>query len=362
MLGRTEEKERSEIEIATPSQSPSYLKRIPAKLKDKLWQERAIKNHELLAVNEKERLEDIADKTIMCRSKEERAPYKVKVQDGLFMRDGKLFDTSMMRAHGKYEYAAFTLNMKGKLSVFEHQFGRDNITHSTMNAGEPVIGAGELIIKDGKLVGLNTFSGHYNPTVFNVYRTLTYFESQGIDTSQTVLYTYKNPTEYGFHLPVEKKPFLVFYPDEKQKMQYWYAIKTDDLRKAFQKDLKEYSLMFKSKLDEHDSGFRSYFFKKRDELFKRDPKTSLTAQRAELAQRYSQQLGEITKLIERATNYLELDYARVVLKRTLRALKEDNNKLSDHFAKGQNNGRLATNANTCLKDMAPSLQLSKRFY
>lgn len=104
-----------------------------------------------------------------------------------------LFSTKNMIAHGKKGYAAFTLNINGELSVFNHKCTKDGIAHSSMNAGAPVISAGELMIHNGRLISINTFSGHYEPSLYSQLRILDHFSRRGIDLSATTILTQQNP-------------------------------------------------------------------------------------------------------------------------------------------------------------------------
>lgn len=117
-------------------------------------------------VSNSSKLKNIAYETKFL-DKEQRAQHRVNIVHGKFKKDNADFDTSQMIAHGKTGFAAFTLNANGELSVFNHLGMRDKIAHSSMNSGSPVVAAGELKIQNGKLLAINTHSGHYRPSLFN---------------------------------------------------------------------------------------------------------------------------------------------------------------------------------------------------
>lgn len=94
---------------------------------------------------------------------EERAARRVNISGGSFKKDGIPFDTSGMHSHGKMGFAAYTLNVNGELSVFTHNQRRDGFAHSSMNAGRPVVAAGEIIIENGVLKLLLPIVGIINP-------------------------------------------------------------------------------------------------------------------------------------------------------------------------------------------------------
>lgn len=110
----------------------------------------------------------------------------------------KTFTTYGMQSHQKSRYGAYTLNMYGELSVFNHYGMVDRVAHSTMNAGASVISAGEIKISpDGQLERLTVHSGHYHPGPLQIYNTLKYFKEQGIDISKAEVRFFHNLRSYG---------------------------------------------------------------------------------------------------------------------------------------------------------------------
>jgi hypothetical protein len=338
-----------------PGKCPPHLKRDPKKLNEPFWVGKAVKNHELLEVNQDEAESDRLYYTTMFTKPNARQPYRVMIYQGRFEREGISFDTSAMMAHGKKGYAAFTLNKYGELSVFEHHFGLDRIMHSTMNDGNAVIGAGELVIQDGKLIAINTYSGHYRPALYNVYRTLTYFESQGVDTSQVRIYLLKDSeeeTSVGVEVKLAVLKELV--PDREavpiryiaETLTEWYELEVQTFRQALQDDLKANIAKVKETLQSYrKDNFASTFFRAKDACLMK--KEGLTSQRSKLAEQAMQQLNVIEVQVQEAASYMALDCARVQLKRTIRELKKTNNELSLGAGKGQDTGRLAKAAKAC---------------
>jgi hypothetical protein len=79
-------------------------------------------------------------------------------------RDGGLFDTgtsqTVWSGGGR---AIFVMDEHGNLyATVDQQIGR--IHHSSLLAGEPVVGAGEIEVRNGRLVAMTDQSGHYQPT------------------------------------------------------------------------------------------------------------------------------------------------------------------------------------------------------
>jgi hypothetical protein len=102
----------------------------------------------------------------------ERAEFLLVVDEtGLlrYAQTDKLFDTQKARsihtaAAGK---AIFVLDGKGNMyaTLDAYRLGRISIHHSSFLAGGPVAAAGELEVREGKIVGFTDQSGHYKPTL-----------------------------------------------------------------------------------------------------------------------------------------------------------------------------------------------------
>lgn len=150
---------------------------------------------EAMFVHEDDRESDVSE-NIQMLSPIMRASKRALIKDGLFVKYDfgskghviyQKYDTADEEAHGKEGYAAYTINRNGEISFFPHLGKEDRVAHSTMNAGAPVIGAGEIKVTNGKPIIINDFSGHYKPTFFNIFVTLKFFDQHGIDFSHTLI-------------------------------------------------------------------------------------------------------------------------------------------------------------------------------
>ena len=77
----------------------------------------------------------------------------------------------------------YVMDKSGNFYFF-NQKGHEDNRHSSVFAGAPVAGAGEIMVVNGKVAEINRDSGHYSPPqrIFdNVMREL---EKDGVDTSQ----------------------------------------------------------------------------------------------------------------------------------------------------------------------------------
>jgi hypothetical protein len=97
-------------------------------------------------------------------------------------RDGSLFDTAGSTTHwsggGR---AIFVMDEHGNLFATPHQ--EVGVTHhSSLLAGGPVVGAGEIEVRNGVLVSMTDQSGHYRPTAEMNDRVLDSLHGQGLQT------------------------------------------------------------------------------------------------------------------------------------------------------------------------------------
>lgn len=180
-----------------------HAKVLTATKKTKTYSEKDIQSAfysgQLLDVNQDDKEADETYHTTYLNP-DERAKHDIEIHNGLLHQEGTVFDSSRSIAHNKPGYVAFTLNTNGALSVFEHLSGQvdqsgKRLAHSSMNAGAPVLCAGEMEIKQGKLIRMNTYSGHYQPSLYSVARFLEYLSDRGVDISETKVYLQYPPTQ-----------------------------------------------------------------------------------------------------------------------------------------------------------------------
>ncbi|MFA6303990.1 MAG: hypothetical protein WC627_12780, partial [Legionella sp.] len=96
----------------------------------------AIAKNELVDVNNNDKFYDKKGLTTFF-SPQQRAKYRVIINNGLFYKNNALFDTSLMISHLKMGFASYTLNSNGELSIFNHKGMVDGIGHSSTNSGAP---------------------------------------------------------------------------------------------------------------------------------------------------------------------------------------------------------------------------------
>lgn len=204
-----------------PGFSPKHLQLHPAKMlipqtrvskqsSDAIIQ-RLMDENELIDVSEKAKKRDETGRPLFFNNKE-RACYRVHIHKAKFFQSGKVFDTKYYVTHLRQGYASFTLNANGELSIFSHLTAQAGIVHASMNAGSPLVSAGELCIREGELISIITYSGHYTPNMFNAYRALTHFSRKGINIAATQVLTKNDPRACG--LTYKTQPVEIYSPQE----------------------------------------------------------------------------------------------------------------------------------------------------
>lgn len=123
--------------------------------------------------------------TVRYMSPEEREAFRLFVdKDGNLRKasDGNLFDTSAAKTLWSGDgRAIFVMDGNGNLyATTTQKYGQ--IHHSSLLAGDPVAGAGEIEVHNGRLVAMTDRSGHYQPTPEMNDRALQNLQSQGIQT------------------------------------------------------------------------------------------------------------------------------------------------------------------------------------
>jgi hypothetical protein len=279
---------------------------------------KGIKSKEILDVNDDSKKEDESG-SLFITSSVERAQYRVNIHQGVFKKNGVLFDTHKMISHGKPGFASFTLNANGEFSVFNHLNKRNGFTHSTMNAGAPIVVAGEIKIVDGVLKAITTYSGHYQPSLFNVYRLLEYFSRLNVDISQAIVITFQNPSLYLSGL--ESHIYFVNNVAEgfgTPASQIYNGI--DELIVSCIKKLQPSSL---------------------DKLKTKLPGTKLAKQRIMLIEQFQHELLNFQNDLKGDLSPFELQYKLVELERIISLYEEQNNTLSQKHGKPGSKDRLA---------------------
>lgn len=116
---------------------------------------------------------------LYLESSQDREPFRVEIKDGIVFTSGRNKTSARIEAKSKdatdtedaiYEMTDskinYVMDSAGNFYFFENERKANaNIRHSSMFAGKPVAGAGEMILdkKTGKILSVNSHSGHYAP-------------------------------------------------------------------------------------------------------------------------------------------------------------------------------------------------------
>ncbi len=116
---------------------------------------------------------------------EARARHVLHVKDGkLVDANGKSLDPQLGgEGHEKRSgFAIYVMGGDGTVYVsFDHDQGKFH--HSSLMAGGPVAGAGDMTVIDGDLLEISNSSGHYRPPAESLARVTERLTEMGIDMS-----------------------------------------------------------------------------------------------------------------------------------------------------------------------------------
>lgn len=106
----------------------------------------------------------------------ERHQYEVHFEGRLIKdNDGQPITTQGTGSYSGLDSSAIYVCSARTRKVYSAECEVGRMHHSSFMAGEPVIAAGDWVIKSGRLVYINTASGHYRPTVGNMTMFLQFY-------------------------------------------------------------------------------------------------------------------------------------------------------------------------------------------
>lgn len=301
----------------------------------------AIEAREILDVDDHSKGLDHSLDTIFL-TPEQRAEHRVHIRAGKLQKNGKDFDTSSMISHQKKGYAAYTLNVNGELSVFNHRCMKDRYAHSSMNAGVPVVAAGEIKVEKGVLKSITTHSGHYQPSLFNIYRLLEHLSDNKVDISQAKIMTFSNPSNALGN--VQSK--AVYY---KAYMHNVYETPSNKIYSSMSNIITKNVESISNTVHSYKKGgLISSLFKLKDKL----TRTKLTRKRAELADEFEAIVNNFKLGIRPDLTKDGLEEKTKELESIIMKYEDRNNTLSIDYHKRQNSGRFASKLRCFKKQLA----------
>jgi hypothetical protein len=107
----------------------------------------------------------------------QREARRVSIRDGLvYDHDGALVRETKSKRHNLNNYV---MDAEGNFYLFD-EFTTPNVRHSSIFAGGPVAGAGNIQISDGHIVYIDSDSGHY-PSTKVFANVLAELRARGVD-------------------------------------------------------------------------------------------------------------------------------------------------------------------------------------
>jgi hypothetical protein len=181
-----------------------------------------------------------------------RKHFQVGFEDGKLTMDQHPFDTKDMKSHwGQQELteaeqqnlngiAMYVMDPEGNFYA-SPQIG-SRFHHSSFLAGGPVAGAGEITVKDGKLLRISNSSGHYLPDVLNMIQVLQELNARGVDLYGVKLnIKYEGMEQEGIAktgIPLDDAGVFYFKLTEEGKIQDLNELKTK-IKEAHKQEAKQ---------------------------------------------------------------------------------------------------------------------------
>ena len=145
-----------------------------------------------------------------------RKNYVVHVAGGMCMQGGTPFSTDdMSTVHSGRGFAIFVIDMNDNLYAASHKLGMFH--HSSFTAGEQVRGAGELIIKAGRIKYVSAKSGHYKPTMDHLLYTIRLFRDKGVSLDSFHVLAWD---KFGYNAPLQLVKASEFV-DQHDQYEIW---------------------------------------------------------------------------------------------------------------------------------------------
>ena len=120
-------------------------------------------------------------KNIVYLTEEQRQAYRIVIHNGLvYDPSGNVIPDSKSDHDNHINYV---MDSAGNFYLF-NEYEHREIRHSSILAGAPVSGAGEIVIRDGKITLIDSDSGHYRKASKIFSNVLLELQSNGVDTRE----------------------------------------------------------------------------------------------------------------------------------------------------------------------------------
>lgn len=102
-----------------------------------------------------------------------------------FYKTFKLSETAEKHTTLKDQTYMYILDSQGSLYLQIKERGKTN--HTSLSNGHAVLAAGSLKVKNGKIIAIDTFSGHYKPTKVQLITLLEFLKKSGVNINEIKL-------------------------------------------------------------------------------------------------------------------------------------------------------------------------------
>lgn len=248
--------------------------------------------------------------------------------------NGKLIDTSRLIAHHKEGYAAFILTEDERLFIFPHFATKEGLKHVSFSQGKPVMGAGEIIVKNGVVTIINSHSGHYKPSLFAIKQLIDFFIKKGMDIAKTEIETFVNTEKALPELKSKQRYINLDYTSLGFPRFYISASKFSKLVDSDSNQLNYKKIIMN--LDSQESGYLTSWYKFVEGVFFSAPR-GLTDKRSQLRKEVSSYFKEAQAHADKTDPHAKIDE----IIRQLDDFNAQNARLSKSYGKQENSGRLS---------------------
>jgi hypothetical protein len=126
------------------------------------------------------------EKPIVYFTPEERKAHLIYVKDGKAVDgQGKILDPEIQKYPKRSGFAIFVLTQEGDF-IYSFDAEQQVLHHSTLNAAQAVIAAGDMLISNGEILKISNISGHYRPKPNSLDIVLQRLKELGLENTQSI--------------------------------------------------------------------------------------------------------------------------------------------------------------------------------
>lgn len=109
--------------------------------------------------------------------------YNVFIEEGkVYAADSKSGEVRLFSSYvNTPSIYVVTQDGQFRISAFSQ---KNKFTHATLGGGRPILAAGEIFLKDGRILAINFESGHYKPPYANLPRFIEILRVDGVSLSE----------------------------------------------------------------------------------------------------------------------------------------------------------------------------------